>query len=196
MKELFMRRLFAYILDFLALSCFLVIPLMFLPMNEKKLVEVQNNLVETTDSYLRQDINENEFFENYGKYIYDLDKLQIPQNIANSLLIIILFTIVPFYQNGQTFGKKVMKIRVVALDGTNATMNQLIVRSLIIHFLGYALVALGLIFILNQNYYFLVATFFNLCEYLLVIISIFMLLYRRDQRGLHDIITKTKVVQI
>ena len=89
-----------------------------------------------------------------------------------------------------------MKIRVVALDGTNATMNQLIVRSLIIHFLGYALVALGLIFILNQNYYFLVATFFNLCEYLLVIISIFMLLYRRDQRGLHDIITKTKVVQI
>ena len=73
-------------------------------------------------------------------------------------------------------------------------MNSLLIRNIVINGLGSLLTSLVCIFILPGKLYFIVTSIFGIIQILLVIISGFMVLYRKDKRGLQDIFSKTKVV--
>jgi len=87
------------------------------------------------------------------------------------------FSYFPYKNNGQTLGKKWLKIRIADLDGNNMSLGHFVVRDLVKNgtatvlsiFFGYA----GMLWVLT-----------------------YLLALTKDRRALHDIIARTQVVKV
>ena len=75
-------------------------------------------------------------------------------------------------------------------------MNQMIFRSLIINSILVEMIVLGFIILASSDVYFYGVGIFEGIQYLVMLISVFMVMFREDGRGLHDLIAHTKVVKI
>ena len=193
--ELFFRRIEAFLLDILIFAIALEMLSLVFPTNNN-VVKLNKEFNTITDNYLNGDLEYSKFIHEAGNIEYLVDREQIFYNVMNVILVIIFFVFIPFLNNGSTLGKKVMKLKIVDKEGNKPSMNILIIRSLIFNSLGYLLITLAAIFIVKDYNYFILTIILSIIELLLVIISIFMILYRSDKRGVHDFIAGTKVVKI
>jgi uncharacterized RDD family membrane protein YckC len=193
--ELFFRRVEAFLLDVLILAIALEMLSLVFPTNNN-VVKLNKEFNTITDNYLNGDLEYSKYIHEAGNIEYLVDREQIFYNVMNVILVIIFFVFIPFLNNGSTLGKKVMKLKIVDKEGNKPNMNILIIRSLIFNSLGYLLITLAAIFIVKDYNYFILTIILSIIELLLVIISIFMILYRSDKRGVHDFIAGTKVVKI
>lgn len=87
-----------------------------------------------------------------------------------------------------------MKIRVINKDSNELTMNNILLRSLIINSILFNMIVLGFITFLSKDMYLYGVYSFQIIQYLIVIISVFMILFGKESIGLHDLIGHTKVV--
>ncbi|MEA4820719.1 MAG: RDD family protein [Erysipelotrichales bacterium] len=85
--------------------------------------------------------------------------------------LVVYSVIIPLYTKGQTLGYFLFKIRVVQEDGSNVTFMNMFIREMLGR-LALTLTTMGLGFI----------------------VSFIIMLYRKDNCGIHDILGKTKVV--
>lgn len=189
-NHIFRKRALAYIIDFIILGIFVSITLLFTNVDTSSVESEMSNLAEML---LSKNINISTYLKNYGKLFYKYDIIQFITNLLNFLYIIILYIIIPGFTEGQTIGKKIMKIRVVNEDDTCVSIINLINRALLVDFLGYLLITLIIINFISGFPYFIIATILGILQFLLVIISGFMILYNKKQKGIHDILTKTKI---
>ncbi len=74
------------------------------------------------------------------------------------------------------------------------SLDDLLVRSMVTCGLLYLLASLVLIYALPSVLYFAINIFFAILQISLAIISIFMVIYRKDNRGLQDMWSKVIVV--
>lgn len=112
--------------------------------------------------------------------------------IVSYLAYFVLFNIIT---NGATLGKKIMKLRIVSSDDTNAKWYQYLFRTVILFNLWLLLIEILIPYILSDTY-FIRATYILSGVYsLLQAIIILTIVFRKDNRGLHDILSKTKVVE-
>lgn len=188
------KRIIAYLIDSVMLT---VIILNFFPVfysDNIKIRELEENRQQLNNSYIEEKITYKEYVKKSAEITYELEKEQVMLNVIDAVLLICIYIIVPFFLGGSTIGKKIMRIKIINEDGTKPSLNTLFIRSLFINGLAYVLVALACIFVLNSFAYFIVASIFTIFEFLLVIISFFMISYRHDKQGLHDLIAHTKVV--
>lgn len=197
MKASFFRRLLAYITDMFILGTIITLSLLFFSNGNVKNIETLNNEVnQINEQLLEEEITMENYIYRYAELNYQMDKMSVIDNILNTLYIILLFIYIPFLFHGQTLGMKLSKIKVVKENGLSATLNDYLFRSILIYSLGYLIITLALIYIVPSLTYFTISSILVILEFLLVFISIFMILYRHDQKGLHDILTKTKVMKI
>jgi uncharacterized RDD family membrane protein YckC len=196
MKVSFKRRLIAYIIDLALLSILVTLTLVIFPNDKKEIKQINNNINIITEDLLNDKIDNSQYLNMYAKYNYKLEKKQIKTNVLNFIYIIFLYILVPFFAGGQTIGKIVTKIKIVNEDNTDIQFNKLIIRSLFINFLIYPIVTIPLIYLFSAKIYFILSLFLILIEFLLVLFTIFMVLYRHDRKGIHDILTKTKVIKL
>ncbi|MBQ2408067.1 MAG: RDD family protein [Bacilli bacterium] len=196
MKVSFKRRLIAYIIDLALLSILVTLTLVIFPNDKKEIKQINNNINIITEDLLNDKIDNSQYLNMYAKYNYKLEKKQIKTNVLNLIYIIFLYILVPFFAGGQTIGKIVTKIKIVNEDNTDIQFNKLIIRSLFVNFLIYPIVTIPLIYLFSAKIYFILSLFLILIEFLLVLFTIFMVLYRHDRKGIHDILTKTKVIKL
>lgn len=193
MKANFKKRLGAYLLDSVILSIVLAICSSFIP-TSSNVINLQKQWDMEIDSYLNNEISTKEVINNYSMIAHDIDKEQVGLSIINGFFILIYFVIYPFFNDGQTLGKKVFKIK-IKKDNGDLSMNDLIVRNFIVNGLLTLLVSLALIYILPSMSYFITISILNFIQFILVIVSAFMIIYRSDKKGIQDIITHTSVVE-
>lgn len=196
MNASFKKRLVAYIIDFLfVMSILMIVYNLFLKNDVVKGYELKLNLL--SESYMKKEITFSKYTELYSEYIYKIDYNSIIKNILNIVLIFIYYIVFPFIFNGQTFGKKIMKIKIVDRKKEGkVSFVSLIIRSLIINALLVTLISIILVLLLKYNFYFIASSIFVILQLLLVIISACMLLYRKDKLSLEDILSNSKVVSI
>ena len=75
------------------------------------------------------------------------------------------------------------------------SVDDLLVRSMITCGLLYLLASLVLIYVLPSIAYFLTNIIFAIIQISLVVISFFMVLYRKDHRGLQDLWSRTVITR-
>ena len=189
----FLKRAGAFMLDAFIFSLIFAIFMMLIP-ESTNVVNLNNELSALSESVLNKEISISVYFNQYAGIIHSLDKELFLSNLFNFMLMIGYFVILPFYYNGQTLGKKILKIKVVKDDG-ELTMNDLLIRNIIINGLLFSLIGFAIIFITSDIAYFTMISILGIIEFLLVIISVFMVLYRHDKKGLHDLWCKTSVIE-
>ena len=122
---------------------------------------------------------------------------QINFTIASTIIEFIIgwifFVHIPYKMNGQTLGKKLMKIRAINEFGENPSYKQHIIRA-IQNWSIY--LSLPIVFLLLVNVFLggILAVIVGLVSTPLVIVSIILLLAREDGKGLHDLVAHTNVV--
>lgn len=190
----FSKRLLAFIIDMIILgiaSSILTFPFSNTE-NYKKLTKESTQVME---DYLDKKITPETYLSRSSDISYDLSKEIGLKTIITIGIYILYFIVYQFYNNGKTLGKKLMKIRIVSdNDKGELSMNQIAVRSLIINSILVNLITLSVTIFGTKDVYFITSMVMQVLDMILMFTIAIMILSREDKRGLHDIITHTKVI--
>lgn len=179
------KRGSAYLIDILIISLIVVIFNQIMPIKTNK---INAQIDELYEQRLNNKVASEEFLSEFSKLIKERDTANIGLVFLNINMIFVFFIIIPFYRK-QTIGQRIMKLK---LEGEVILLN-LIKRSVIVNGLAYLI--LSLLFLLIPQYFYLL-TIIGIVQIILVIKSLFMIIYRKDNCGLQDLFSKTQVVEI
>lgn len=192
MNSNFLKRFGAYFIDVMLVSFVMSIVSLFLTTeNVYKLNEEYMTLNETL---LNENMELSVYYNRIADISLSLDKENFLINIINCVIIILYFVVLPLYKNGQTLGKKLFKIKVVREDNEDLNANELILRNVIVNGLLNTFIAFCLVFLLSEFEYFTIVSILGFAQTILIIVSALMIIFRKDKKGLQDIITKTHVI--
>lgn len=186
------RRACAYLLDTLII---LVISSLFakievLTPNMDKYEEAFNKYTEVVSNVSSSELN-NEEITNIS---YDLSKYGMSVTIINIVVSFLYFGIFQYFNKGQTIGKKLTRIKIVTTNNSKLKLWQTIVRTLIINSVLISAIQIFILGLCTKSVYLSIVQYLQMIDMTIVFVSIIMILFRLDGRGLHDLITSTKVV--
>lgn len=190
MKADFFKRIFAYMIDYFII----LLVLSFITANINVGSDITEKVNNLTNEYKNGNITIAEYNEEVLPLNYELTKRKLPVNVITCVIIIGYYIVFAYFNKGQTLGKKICKIRVVNDKGERASIWNILIRSLFIYGIIttlYSLISINFLDIESFNYSVSVV---SVIESLFIVISLLMMLYKKDGRGLHDIIAKTKVI--
>lgn len=185
------KRMIAYGIDFLILMVILFLVGYLFPKNGN-VVSLNHEFDEINDLLFSHQLSFSHYLYRISNVMQDLDKERVLYSLVNAIYIIIYFVIIP-YKTKKTLGMYVMKIHYDKKDG-KVSLDDLLIRSMITCGLLYLLVSLVSIYLLPALPYFILNIFFAIIQISLVILSIFMVIYRHDNKGLHDLYSHTIIV--
>lgn len=191
------KRICAYLIDFLIVMILGSLLTSVMP-NSKKAVDLSNESVKVMEEYLdavkesdKEKINELEVKVN--DLSYDLGKANTYSTIITIILYFLYFIVFQSYNKGQTLGKVLFKIETVNELGIRASFGQMLLRGLILYPLIPNLLSLILLYC-SKTLYINFAGYLTIIYYVIFIISFFMIL--ASNHGLHDRLSKTKVMEV
>lgn len=196
MRNIFLKRLCAYLIDFLIVYL-LVILLSFIPFlnpTRASYNEKYNELVNLTNEYVEHKIDENEYKEAYIPVSRDIYKLNTSYVILDTVIVLLYFGLLPFFYNGQTIGKKLFNLKITSTNDKKLSLVNYFIRSLVLNNIIISLISLLVVYIFEGETYYQIYQNVNLVGYILMYVSLFMVIIRKDNRGLHDFVAGTKVV--
>ena len=182
------KRLLSYLIDMLIILIIVSLIKQFFPVNKYE-IEL-NNL---NENYFAQKIDINQYFTSIKTLTHNIDKNNIVINIVNTILLVVLFVIVPMISKGQTIGQKLLKLKIVKDD---IKLEDYVGRAVIINGLGYMFFMLIILYLTNDDIYFILINLLGFLQILVVIINGFMVLYSKDKCGIADKFTSTRIEEI
>lgn len=189
MKTNIFSRIGAFLIDYIIVSLILSIITIG--------VKVPSDLNERTNNLLNAFQNEEITIEEYNKEVqelnYELQKVSLPSNIISLVITIGYFFIFSYLNKGQTLGKKLFKLKVVEKE-ERPSIKAILLRGLFIYGIIsglYNVIFINFLDVEKFSYGYVAITYI---ESIFTIVCFFMVLYRKDRRGLHDMMAGTNVV--
>lgn len=194
-KPFFAERICAIILDMLIVST--IASLVVFPfLDSKAITKLNNQALEVIDSYDENKINTETYFSERISILYQTARTNGIVTIIQIIIMILYFMVYQFYNDGQTIGKKIMKIKVVNNDeDMPLTMNNIVIRSLIINSILMNMISLSFAIFSEQYVYFYGVFIFEVIQYAVIVISLLLIIIGKQGRGVHDMIARTKVIK-
>ena len=189
MKVSFFKRIGAYLIDYFVITILLTIVTIGTPVDDS----FTNETTDLMNSYVNEEISIEEYNDKVYDINYRLQKSSILSNVISFVVMFGYYIVFAYLNKGQTLGKKLFKIRVVSTDD-KVSLKGMIIRNIIIY--GFITKLYNIIFVnlFDVNMFNSVYSILSYIMSLFVIVSFMMVLYRKDGRGLHDIIARTNVV--
>ena len=193
-KAMFSQRVLAFLIDLFILSIITSLITMFIPINDTatKLYEEQNRVLE---GYVEGTVPMEEYVNQMIDLGYDISKQTVIISIVSIVISLLYYVVYPCYNNGQTFGKKLMKIKIKKTNDKELTMNDLLIRSMINNSILVNIINVALVLFLGKNLYLSTSSFVSIIQYLVLTISLIMIAFTKNAQGLHDKAVHTEVVQ-
>lgn len=191
-KAYFFPRLLAYLIDIFIVT--LIATLISMPFTNENLEKLTNDLNNLSEKYMSQEITAKEFVNQYVDLDYDINYNSVPSTIISVVCFICYFVIFQFYNKGQTIGKKLMKIKIVSNNGEELTINNYLYRSFLLNAVAVNIILIFLVLFMNKNYCFYLSIPLQFIQEVLLLVTVFMVLFKKDGRGLHDKLGNTKVI--
>ena len=195
MKAYSLERFGAFIIDVLLVSFIISIFNIAVPYNNTY-KEASKKNTEYSEKYLNGEISNEKYLESTFENQYKMAKNSMVQEAIGLIITIGYFVTFQFMKNGQTLGKKVLKIKIKKKDGSELSAKDLLIREFIIQGMLITIVTLICLLIFPKSafkYYYYIASFIVFAT---VLASIIMILFRKDGRGLHDLVANTEVIRL
>lgn len=189
MEATFGQRLCAYFIDFIIIS--ILLTLVTYSMDFTKRNEIYDEML---NYYSEYDSTNLEQTEKLLDLQYQYSKESIPTTAISLIITIGYFVVFQYLNNGQSIGKKLLKIRIVGKDNSKVNIMQIFIRSIFIYQIILSITDLIIIYTLNKTDYLNIYGILTWINSIFIIISALFILYRKDKRGLHDFMAKTYVV--
>lgn len=189
MKSLFFKRFGAYLFDFFIVTLIVSVITMGFKSNDK----IRNRLNDLLTSVSNEEISAEEYSNEIFEINYDYQKSILPNTIINVVISIGYFIIFATLNKGQTLGKKIFKIKVETIDEKNPNVWNMLGRSIPLYGILTGIVNIIGVYILDIKLFNYTSTIVNYIYYGFIIICLFMVMHKKDGRGLHDLIGRTCV---
>ena len=195
MRPLSYKRIVAYVLDLIIVTFLATMLTYFLPENREynKSIEEYSSLL---NNVTNEELTEEDFLNETNDIIYNINTNSITVNIVTTVLTISYFVVFAYFMNGQTLGKKLMKLKIVSINKKKLTMNNYLVRGLLINAILMNVLEIIFILGLNKPTYLKVNDISTYVFGIIYIVTFGMILFREDKRGLHDYLAGTKVISL
>lgn len=192
-KAMFSQRLLAFLIDLVLLSMITSIITMFIPVNDaaSKLYEEQDRVL---DDYVNGTISMEDYVNQLVDLGYDISRQTVIISIVTVVISLLYYVVYPCYNKGQTFGKKLMKIRIKKANDKELSMNDLLIRSMINNSILVNIINIALVLFVTKDLYLGTSSLINGIQYIVLIISLIMIAFTKKAQGLHDKAAKTEVV--
>lgn len=195
MKSKFSNRFLAYLIDIIIVALVFLCLNSLMPQNHNISV-LENEITDLRSSYLKKEIDTKVYFNRYALIRKNLDQQYIPSNLLNVIIILCYFVLVPYYWDGKKIGKKIFKLKIVKSEpNEKVSLNNYLARSIINNGVLCFLISMSTVFLFDDSKYFLITIICGILQFLLVIISGFMIIYRHDKKGVHDLVSGTQVIK-
>lgn len=193
-KASFIERLGAFIIDFFMVS--FIASLITYPLtNSSNYNKLSKEATTVMEQYTKGKIDEKTYLNKSADISYDMSRQTGLTSIITIIIFALYFIVFQFKNNGQTMGKKLLKIKISKSDNSDLSINDIMFRSLIIDFILFDIVVLCFTMFSSKNVYFYATGIFQFIQYGIIFGSAIMILSRKDKCGIHDLITHTKVVK-
>ena len=195
MNNIKFRRISAYLIDYLFI--FLIITMLS---QIRVLNPTYDEYYEAYDRYMEiyDDLSVDNALEiaesEYQEVNYDLSRYSVSISIISLVVYLVYFVGFQKWNKNQTLGKKMFNIEVVSNDGKSASWLQILLREVIIYNIVWEILVIISIFVFNYEGYMIASSVLSLIAGIILWVSVLFIIFRKDGRGLHDIIAKTKVV--
>ncbi len=194
------KRILAYLFDIILVYFLvsLIIGIRAINPTYDKYLEESEKYNELLKDFEDEKITAEEVANLSGDIAYNLNRYSISYNIVIVVVLIGYFVFFQKYNNGQTLGKKIMKIKIVSsLKDKNVSLLRYLLRSISTYYImlgGIIPLVLNsiLIFIIPKNSYMLVSSIINYAFFTISIVSLILLWARKNT--IHDTLAKTKVI--
>ena len=189
MKATFLQRFFAYFIDILIVV--VLLNLITYNINFDKRNELNAEIATYLTEYDPTDTDSvNELLD----LQYQYNKESVLVDTISVVVTIAYFIVFQYFNNGQTIGKKMLKIKVVGKNNSKVSFGQFVLRSVIIYQILVNMLTLIFINILDKTLYINVSNILTSAQSIFIVITMLFILYRKDKRGLHDVMSGTSVV--
>ena len=192
-KSYFLPRALAYVIDIVLIIIISSMISSFVPAN-KNYDKAYKEYMELQDKVTSRTISMDEYFKKSVPVVYDMDYNNVPSMIIQVTVLVLYFVVFQAVSKGQTLGKKIMKIKIVSTDGNELTMNQVAIRAVIINSVFINLLLIGSVMFASSDIYYYISLGLQGFEGLIIVITLIMILFRSDGKGLHDLLAKTQVI--
>ena len=192
-RALFVQRLVAFMIDIMIVS--MIVSVISYPFRDYEKVEkMEKESSQLMEKYMYSEIDMEDFISQYVDIYYQMARDNGFVSLLSIFVGICYYVVYQIYHKGQTIGKKLMKIRIVSEQG-DLFMNQMIMRSFLANFILINLISFLLMLFSSKYTYFYSSGILELIQYIIVFISIFMIVFRKDGCAVHDLLVQTKVVR-
>lgn len=141
-------------------------------------------LKEADELYSNQEIDFN----------YKIRKILTYNSIITLCSMLCYFGFLQFILNGQSIGKKIMNLRIVSQNNNKLSLGWLIIRTLIVNNIFFNAANLICLWIFSKNIYINISNIIDTLISIVEAVIIYLIIVRKDARGLHDLVAKTKVI--
>lgn len=189
-----LKRLSAYIIDLFIVSLITELILCFPFFGNTKeaymeaSAEYYNMVLNSTSG--SSDIDENEEIEK----TYEMQRSAQTINIITIGCLFLYFGVAGYIAQGQTIGKKILKLKIVPAKGNELKPHLFILRTIIITNIIPRIAMVLLTSFLTMNDWFKYSVYVAQGQYIIIFLIIGFMIFREDERGLHDILCNTKVI--
>ncbi len=190
-----LKRIIAFVIDIVIVS--LVVSLInLLPLDPykdkyKDAYEKYNEVVQKSTEDEKNDYKDEIIELNYEVYKY-----RTYSSMFSATALILYFGVLPLVMNGQTLGKKIMKLRVVSNNEKKLNFWKYLIRIVILNNIWLSLINIGAVYVVNGVKFYYVTYVISMLSSLIYMLNLIMVMFRKDNRGLHDMIAGTKVIEV
>ncbi len=192
MKASLKKRMTAYLIDIIIIIVILGFIGVFYKTDNGSL---QSSMDLITLEYASGEVTFGEYMSGISSIYKQMDSNNLVLNVINLIFIILYFIFFPYFNNGQTIGKKMMNIEIRAKSNKKLNLLHLLLRNLIINGMFYLIAVIICVFVVPSNIYFLIITSLGIIQIGLILSSMLMVCYRKDKKGLHDLLAGTWVAK-
>lgn len=202
------KRFIAYLIDIFIIS-FVVSLLSGIKVINPK-ADKYNKTVDRYNNYIKEVENkplekpEDIFTKEYIDITYKLSYYGMSYTITKIVVVILYFSLYPFFFDGQTIGKKLLKIKIINKDEKKKLpLWKLLIRSIILPISSSVMVytvfsesiLVGLVLFTKNMVYIKASLIVSSIMTILGYADIFRFASNKDSESLHDKILKTKVIE-
>lgn len=191
-----LKRIVAYIIDILIVTV-VVSAISMIPRIDpykKDYEKAYNEYLDIVSD--AQNENSVDYKDRIIELNYDIYKYRVVSNIISVISLVGYFGILQMVMNGQTVGKKVLKIKVVSNNGKKLNFGNYFLRTLILNNIFFTVINMIAVYILKGSNFYYFTYIVNMLQSTIYMILIIMMVLRKDNRGLHDLLAGTKVIDV
>lgn len=199
------KRLVAYIIDFILISFFVSLLAGSGVLNKAmdKYYSANERLEEKYDEILgviegkdkESNLDETMLLD-VKAIVYDINDFGNVYYAIEILAMIGYFVLFQYFNKGQTLGKKIMKIRIVDKEEQPISLGNLLLRAVLLYGILFNIITMIGVEVLNVNSFYILYVVVNLLKIVFTYAIYFMILFRKDEKGLHDLLASSKVIEV